>query len=133
MSTQQDFSFEDGRFGKPVRVRPEFTMYQDGSPAIQLVVHGNQADSFDGEPWGRATVPSQGRELESGRIIVKDWAEGEGLADLLVKAGVLKAQPPVEQVEVGRITANVFELTPEALEASEDAIARLKKGSRMRP
>lgn len=133
MTAPQDFSFEDGRFGNPVKVRPEFTMYANGSAAIQLVVHGNQTDTFDGEPWGRATVNVPGHQFEPGRIVIKNWAEGEGLADLLVKAGVLKAQPPVERIDLGHVQADVFELTPEALEASEEAVANLKRCGRMRP
>lgn len=108
-------SFIDSRFGTPTLVRPEFANYgSTGALALMLVIDGNQKGSQDGEPWAHASVnvpPQHPQNLEHGELAIKNWSENMGLADLMVKAGILKAsEKMVDHIPVHMLTVDALEL-----------------------
>jgi hypothetical protein len=96
----------DTRYGLNETVVTRFAHYQNGQTAIQLATP-------DGEPWLTATsaVPVS---VEPTCVVIKDYSENEGVAELLVQAGVIEAQP-IRHVASGFVRMPVYRLTSAAL------------------
>lgn len=75
--------------------------YPGGRPALQLV-------DAEGEPEITATINLPDEPLEEGEIILKTYAEGQGIDVALVDAGLI--HPPHRQVRAGYTTAAVARL-----------------------
>jgi hypothetical protein len=58
--------------------------YFNGRPAIQLF------DAEDGSPYGVASTNIDEIRLEDGEILIKDYAENEGLLAFLLKNNIVK-------------------------------------------
>lgn len=65
-------------------------------PALRLIVDGE----YGPEPLAVATVNLPDVELADGCILVKDWAENEGMFESLIDAGVIEDSG--DSVEVNR-------------------------------
>ena len=85
-----------------------FTEYAYGGTAITVA-------SEDGEPLYRATVFMDGHVLPPDEVWIKDWSENEGVADALVKAGIVTLTG--RTLQAGYATALHAKLTPAAIAA----------------
>lgn len=65
-----------------------FGRYANGRTAIRLMEC--PPDPRDGSPIATATVNLPAEPVESGRVIVKDYGENEGMLNALVEAGVVE-------------------------------------------
>ncbi len=73
--------------------------YSNGRLSIQLF------DCFSGHPVGRATVNIPEYCLEEREVIIKDYAENEGMLEALVEAGIV--EPSGRLVTIRCATAHV--------------------------
>lgn len=118
-------SFMDNRPGFSQQVRPQFERYRKGRGiAIQLVCDGGD---INGQPWLTATVNIPGIKLAEDEVVIKDYSENDGLADLMLEAGYLREDPPPRHVFSGYAFIPVFRLTEEAFFAAKEAVCKFRK------
>lgn len=79
----------------------ELLEYPNGRPAIQLYAE-------DGEPVATATVNVPHYPLGEGEVLIKDYAENEGMLACLTEAGIV--EPTGETIRVGHAKAHVCRL-----------------------
>ena len=88
--------------------RPVWRQYMNKRVALQLV------DADNGEAIATATVNVPHVPLREGEVVIKSYAENEGMVDALVAAGII--DPPHREVELSQwAVAHVANLnvTPE--------------------
>ncbi|MDM4770878.1 hypothetical protein [Solimonas sp. SE-A11] len=98
-----------------------FGKYRNGRIAIQLVAAGDASGDVEvmcGEPIATATVNVDRIALEADEVLIKDYAENEGMSDALVAAGLV--QPLLKVIHIGGFQAQcaIGRLTPTALQAA---------------
>lgn len=102
----------DDRQGRNQRVQLVFGTYltPDGNPALSAVT-----DDELQEPWATYST-NPGGKLLPGKIAIKDWSEGEGVPELLIREGIIE---PVEagMVRSGYVIISIFTLTEKGLAA----------------
>jgi len=79
---------------------------RSGQTALRLV-------DEDGCPIATATCSLEDAELEWGEVIIKDWSENRGMAEALVKTGVVLRSH--RQIPTGFAWAKVCRLTEAAI------------------
>lgn len=98
--------------------RTVWARYPNGALALQLVADGDQPEHeiHDGEPIARASVNIVERgAVPDGQIIIKTWAENQGIEYALMTGGVLRPSDlPLEFIQAGYEAAEVHELTDAA-------------------
>jgi hypothetical protein len=77
--------------------------YVVGAVAIAMV------DAATGEPVAKVTVNIPGVELGDDEILVKDYAENEGMLDWLLESGLVEHTG--RAVSTGHVTVSVVRLT----------------------
>jgi hypothetical protein len=87
--------------------------YSNGRRAILLV------DDVPGAPVAKATINMPEATLEDDEVIIKDYAENEGMTAALVEAGVIEPENQ-GMITAGRCTVPIHKLTPEYLEEVSD-------------
>lgn len=123
-----NFSFIDHRFGNATQVRVSFSRYSvNDHPSIQLV-------DEDGMPYGVASSNFPEYFLSPDVVAIKNHAENEGIADLLVQCGVLEKE--VQGVIEGDfVSYPLYRLTAAAIQALPPVPEKvdLNPGSPFRP
>lgn len=95
--------------------------HENGRPALRLV------DAEDGSPVATATVNVPNATLARNQVLIKSYAENEGLLEALVAAGVVK--PTGETVRSGFVDMPVCELQPPFREVTQvDKLAERASG-----
>jgi hypothetical protein len=93
--------------------------YANGQPSLQLVAadsqRNQQADVFQGEPVGKATIHVVGVRLAKHETIIKDYSENAGIAAALEQAGVIK--PTGRTIPVGFAKCPIVTVRPPYLRA----------------
>lgn len=62
----------------------DFLTFRNGTPAIRAL------SALDGQLVSILTVSVEGVIPDKGCILLKDWSENEGIADCLVKEGIVE-------------------------------------------
>jgi len=73
----------------------------NGKKAIQLIDHE------DGSPVAKATINIDGIEVKPDQIIIKNYGENTGMAEALIKAGIINEEPYIAYPDL------VYSLTDE--------------------
>ncbi|WP_435008078.1 DUF4313 domain-containing protein [Tundrisphaera lichenicola] len=94
--------------------------YDNGRPALQLV------DAEDGSPIAKATVNLPDVPLGKNQVLIKSYAENEGLLEALTEAGVVK--PTGQTVRSGFVEIPVCELQPPFRDVSHAERAEQTRG-----
>lgn len=113
-----EFIFVDDRAGLPARlVKAAFGYYRaNNSVSIELLCAEDDRDCMAGEPYAPATVCIAAvPPPPEGFVVIRNWSEYEGIADLLLKAGVIEGGP-VEYRRSGFVSAPIYKLSAGALE-----------------
>lgn len=97
-----------------------FAQYMNGNTAIHLT-------TTNGEPWGVATV-NLGDPINPDHVLIKDYSENEGMADMLIDNGIIEPEP-VASYNTGWVTVHEYKLAPDT-SAHEEAeyYAELNRG-----
>lgn len=61
-----------------------------------------------GEPVAIATVNIPNYDLIAGHVLIKDYSENEGIAEILVHAKVI--EPTIEVINTGFVTVKLYKL-----------------------
>jgi hypothetical protein len=79
-----------------------FVFYTNGRRCLRLV----DPDTY--EPLLTATINLPDVDLPEGHVIIKDYAENEGVVPSLIKAGIIG--PSLQVVPVGYVKATIHQL-----------------------
>ena len=100
------FGFTDSRWGNSVYIWPQVTTYaSNGNTAIQFWCN---PDGFD-ELWATVTT-NLGEPLPKELVAIKDYAENEALAEMLIKANIIVPEP-VGATQSGFVIIHTYRLT----------------------
>ncbi|MDP2759893.1 MAG: hypothetical protein Q8O64_05735 [Sideroxyarcus sp.] len=105
-----NLSFIDGRFqGIAERVSIKVDFYQaTGGVALRLV-------GEDGLPWAVASICPDIPRIPDDCVMIKDYAENDGVAKLLIDNGILESEPlgylPTSQF----VTVGIYQMASEFL------------------
>jgi len=93
----------------------EWHRYRNGYIALTLIASGPDAEMMPDVPIATATLNIEAIPLGQDEILVKDYAENEGMVDALITAGIV--EPTTTPVEVGAFFSKAARcrLTPAAL------------------
>jgi hypothetical protein len=96
-----------GRYLNNVEVAVSVFNYVDNNrKAIRIF------DVEDGLPYASATVNVPNLELEEDEVVVKNYAENEGMLDFLLNENIVKDTG--KTIQQGYVTLNVCKLLPES-------------------
>ena len=99
------FGITDSRWGNPVYIWPQVHKYGNGNTAIQFL---SNTEGFD-EPWLTATV-NLGKSLPPELVPIKDYAENEDIAEMLIEANIIEPEP-VDATISGFVVIHTYRLT----------------------
>ena len=103
--------FDVNRFNSHERVTVRFSQYASGGVAILL-------DCDDGSPYANATININDdvrTPLATNEVAIKDYSEGEGMADLMIENGIINAQV-IKSADIGHVLVNIYQLSQSSLD-----------------
>lgn len=97
-----EFSYKPTYSEQPYQLQAQFTQYQNGQPAIQLI------DLEDGMPFATASVAMTNIDLNPNEVCIKNWSENEGLMEAMIAANIISE--PLYTVPSGFVEVPVCRL-----------------------
>ncbi|WP_163537374.1 hypothetical protein [Gracilibacillus sp. YIM 98692] len=101
----------------PVKV--QFAKYTDNGRTALAFIEGEDGSHFTGSV-NIEHAPVQNNDY----LVVKDYAENEGMADELKRLGLIEDQP-VDYAPSGFISAPIYKLTDKAIQIRDEHFAEL--------
>jgi hypothetical protein len=89
---------------------------------LKLMHYGNLRPAFllvdaeDGSPIAKGTVNVPEEPMGPDEVIIKDYAENEGMSAALIDAGIIEPAPK-RVIPVGRTTCPIYQMTEKMSEA----------------
>lgn len=115
----------------PIEVRLDIATYPNGRVGLQLESKCDDIPGMEWEPWATASVNLPDCPCPENEVWIKDYSENEGMAEWLIKIGVLEKKPTAHTIS-GYVSISRYRFTAPFMVEMGNALARSKKRSKQR-